>query len=105
MLAELNNIIADVTKESHFQNDLYRVKLSNIITSIKEKDSFILVGPCISGKSIAFDIISEISQRLHRIDPYVNPLVHHVKIFPKAIEPTFLFSENDKKTALQFYSN
>lgn len=63
----------------------------------------IFLGNSLTGKSRMIELVIELSQRLKD-----NPLVKEIfltKIYPKAYNNDFLFTETDKFSKLQFYSN
>ena len=102
---ELSNIIKNYTKDFHFQSDSYNTKLKNILSVIDYKDFYLFVGPPMSGKSYAMEVIKKISIDMNKLNPGENPLMQIVKIFPKAFDSLFLFSENERFSSIQFYNN
>jgi hypothetical protein len=74
------------------------------MSSVEDKDSYILTGPHISGKSMALETVTRVSKILNDINVYDNPLIKYVKIFPKSLDPTVIFSDIEKHSQLQIYS-
>lgn len=75
------------------------------MSSVEEKDSYIFTGPHLTGKSMALETVSKIAKILNEYNVYDNPLVKYVKIFPKAFEPSAIFSDIERYSQLQIYSN
>lgn len=99
----LKELIAKENFDSNFENNLYNSKIFDIMTSLKDKNYFIFNGPCLSGKSKALDIIQSVATKLNGEGGNYLP-ISYVKVFPKAFDERYMFSENDKKNAIQFYS-
>lgn len=103
--SEIGQIIDDVTKNTQFSNIEYKNKIKSILSSIEEKDSYIFTGPFLSGKTMALETISKVSMILNERNQNENPLVKYVKIFPKAYDANYIFSEIERFSQLQLYSN
>ena len=102
--SEINDVIDEVTKNSQFSNINFKNKIKSILSSVEEKDSYILTGPCLSGKSQALVITEKVTEILNNQNIYENPLLKYIKIFPKSFDPTYIFSEVDRYSQLQFFS-
>lgn len=104
MVSEVNDVIDEVTKNSQFANADYKNKVKSIMSSVEDKDSYIFTGPHLSGKSMALETVSRVSKILNDYNAFDNPLVKYVKIFPKSLEPTVIFSDIERYSQLQIYS-
>ena len=105
MVSEINEVIDEVTKNSQFANNEFKNKLKSIMSSVEEKDSYIFTGPHLTGKSMALETVAKIAKILHEYNVYDNPLVNYIKIFPKSFEPSAIFSDIERYSQLQIYSN
>lgn len=104
LVSEINDIIDEVTKNTQFSNIEYRNKIKSIMSSVEDKDSYIITGPFLSGKSMALETVTKVSKILHEQNVYDNPLIRYVKIFPKSFEASYIFSEIERHSQLQIYS-
>lgn len=102
--SEINDVIDEVTKNSQFANPNFRNRIKSILSSVEEKDSYILTGPSLSGKSQALVITEKVTQILNNQNVYENPLIKYIRIFPKSFDPTYIFSDVDRYSQLQFFS-
>jgi hypothetical protein len=101
---EINDLIEEVTKNSQFSNSNFRNRIKSILSSVEEKDSYILTGPSLSGKSQALKITEKITQILNNQNSFENPLIKSIRVFPKAFDSVYLFSEVDRFSQIQFFS-
>jgi len=73
-----------------------------VLESIDKSDLVIFLGKPCTGKTKMMDIVKEISDSI-----LLNPLVKEIyisKIFPKAYNNAYLFSEVEVFSKVQFYS-
>jgi energy-coupling factor transporter ATP-binding protein EcfA2 len=100
-------LIRENTQNYNFKGergDRYVKKLSDIFNAMEEKNVFLFVGPSMSGKSEAMNIIQSVVNKQYQLAPNDEKMIKVVKIFPKAHESSFLFSENQKFSKIQFYN-
>lgn len=68
------------------------------------RDYVIFLGLPLSGKTLAMDLIKKLSIRLSEIDPKKHTKINTLKIYPKSFDASYIFSDAQKATKIQFYS-
>ena len=69
--------------------------------SLKNSNSFILLGPSLSGKSNAISSLREISVKLNEKDNDKYPILNYIKIYPNSKDYKELFIDNNIKVGYQ----
>jgi len=82
----------------------YKQRILTFLDLLPQQDFFLFLGPSISGKSSCISDTFEIQNQLHIEYPDDHFSVSNIKVFPKAYDKHFLFSEVEKHSNLQFYS-
>ena len=98
---EDDKIYDEILAKFSFGNSLYKEKLKSLYYSLKNANSFILLGPSLSGKSNAISSLREISVKLNEKDNDKYPILNYIKIYPNSKDYKELFIDNNIKVGYQ----
>ena len=84
-----------------FENDDYKNKLKTLYTSLNHYQSFVLLGPTLTGKSNLFVSMRDLSLKLHEISDDYFPVFNYIKCFPNHKDYSEIFVKNDIKYSYQ----
>ena len=96
-----DNIFEDGLKIFTFDKKYYLEKIKNLYFNLKERNSFILLGPCLSGKSNALIYLKEITTKLNNLNKDQYPIFTYIKIYPNFKSHKDVFISNNITSAYQ----
>ena len=96
-----DNIFINSFKKFNFDKGNYIEKIQNLYYSLKNNNSFILLGPTLTGKSNSLVILKDISIKLNKINNDLYPVISYIKIYPNFKQNEDIFITNHIKTAYQ----
>ena len=94
-------IYDEVLAKFSFANDLYKEKIRGLYNSLSDGNSFILLGPALSGKSNAVSSLREISTKLNELDNEKYPIFNYIKIYQNSKDYKEFFTNNNIKVGYQ----
>ena len=98
---EVDDIYNDILAKFSFGNDLYKEKIKSLYNSLKDGNSFILLGPALSGKSNAISSLREISIKLNELNNDTYPILNYIKLYPNSKNYKEFFINNNIKVGYQ----
>ena len=98
---EYDEVYNEVLSKFSFDNDNYKNKIRTIYTTLKDNNSYVLLGPALSGKTNAITCLRDISVKLNQIDNDKYPVFNYVKIYQNSKEHDQIFVKNDLKVKYQ----
>ena len=101
----INEVISKVLSSMKINSQNYEKQMKLLYTSLLHYNSFILVGPPLSGKSFLIGLIINISKQLFEIDKSKYGKIYNVKIYSKSKTADELFSENKVERAYRPNNN
>ena len=96
-----DNIFIDAFKKFSFDKGNYIKKIQNLYDSLKDNNSFVLLGPTLSGKTNSLVILRDSSIQLNEINNDLYPIFSYVKIYPNYKDNEDIFISNNLKTSYQ----
>ena len=96
-----DSIYEETFKKFSFDKNYYIEKIKNLYSSLKNRNSFVLLGPCLSGKSNALIYLKEISMKLNKINSDNYPNFSYVKIYPNYKNYDDVFISNNVMAGYQ----
>ena len=99
--SEYDDIYNQVLSKFSFDNENYKIKLKTIYDTLNVNNSYILLGPALSGKTNAITCLRDISIKLNKIDNNKFPVFNYVKIYQNSKEYDDIFVNNDIKVKYQ----
>ena len=97
--------ISKVLSSMKINNQNYEKQMKILYSSLLHYNSFILVGPPLSGKSFLIGLIINISRQLFDIDKSKYGKIYNVKVYSKSKIADELFSENKVERAYRPNNN
>ena len=101
----INDCIGKVLSTMKINNQSYEKQIKFLYTSLLHFNSFILVGPPLSGKTNLIGLVVNISRQLFDIDKSKYNKILDVKIYSKSQTSDKLFSENKIERAYRPNNN
>ena len=101
----INDVISKVLSSMKIVNQNFEKLMKLLYTSLLNFNSFILVGPPLSGKSFLIGLAINISKQLFEIDKSKYGKIYNVKIYSKSKNSDELFSENKVERAYRPNNN
>ena len=101
----INEVIKKTLDLMKINSPNYEKQIKFLYTSIIKFNSFILVGPPLSGKSNLIGLVINISKQLYEKDKTKYGKILNVKIYSKSKNPDELFSENKVERAYRPNNN
>ena len=98
---EYNIIYDEVLSKFSFDNDDYKNKIKIIYNTLNETNSYVLLGPTMSGKTNAITCLREISVKLNKIDNNKFPVFNYLKIYQNSKDYEQIFIKDDIKVKYQ----
>ena len=96
-----DNIYEEVLSKFSFSNENYKNKIKSIYDTLSENNSYVLLGPSLSGKTNAITCLRDISLKLNSIDNNKYPVFNYVKIYQNSKEYEEIFVKDDIKVKHQ----
>ena len=94
-------IYKEILSKFSFSNDIYKQKIKDLYDSLKDRQSFILLGSALSGKSNAISTLKEISSKLNEINNDKYPIFNYIKFYPNSKDYKEFFIKNNIKVGYQ----
>ena len=94
-------IFIDYFKKFNFEKGDYIKKIQSLYNSLNLYNSFILIGPPLSGKTNSLVYLREISIKLNEINNDLYPIFSYIKIYPKFKNFEDIFMLNNIKFPYQ----
>ena len=101
----INEVIANVLSSMKINNQNFEKQMKFLYTSLFDYNSFILVGPPLSGKSFLIGLVINISKQLFEKDKTKYGKIFNVKIYSKSNNSDELFSDNKVERAYRPNNN
>lgn len=101
----VNAMVSSELAMFKFNSTQFEQKAKHLIYAMNNYDSFVLVGPPLSGKSQILLMISEIMKNLNKQNKEKYAKMMMVKMYPKSKNPSTFFSENKIECAYQYNNN
>ena len=101
----INEVIANVLSSMKINNQNFEKQMKFLYTSLLDYNSFILVGPPLSGKSFLIGLVINISKQLFEKDKTKYGKIFNVKIYSKSKNSDELFSDNKVERAYRPNNN
>ena len=101
----INDVIKKTLDSMKIDNINYEKQIKFLYTSILKFNSFILVGPPLSGKTNLVGLVINISKQLYEKDKSKYGKIFNVKIYSKSKDPDELFAENKVERAYRPNNN
>ena len=101
----INEVISKVLTSMKIDSQNFEKQMKFLYASLLNFNSFILVGPPLSGKSFLIGLVINISKQLFEIDKSKYGKIFNVKIYSKSKNPDELFSENKVERAYRPNNN
>ena len=101
----INEAISKVLSSMKINNPNFEKKMTILYTSLINSNSFILVGPPLSGKSFLIGLVINVSKQLFEKDKSKYGKIYNVKIYSKSKSPDELFSDNKVERAYRPNNN
>ena len=101
----INDVISKVLTSMKINSQNFEKQMKFLYSSLLNFNSFILVGPPLSGKSFLVGLIINISKHLFEIDKSKYGKIFNVKIYSKSKNPDELFSDNKVERAYRPNNN
>ena len=77
-----DSIFIETIKQFNFGKNYYLEKIKSFYYNLKNRNSFVLLGPTLSGKSNALILMKEIVLKLNKLNKENYPNFNYVKIYP-----------------------
>ena len=90
-----DSIFEDTLKKFGFDKSYYIEKIKNFYYNLKDRNSFVLLGPSLSGKSNFLLYMKEISIKLNKINNENYPNFSYIKIYPNFKSHSDIFISNN----------
>ena len=90
-----DSIFIESLKQFGFDRNYYIEKIKNLYLNLKDRNSFILLGPSLTGKSNAIVLLKEISKKLNELNNEIYPNFSYVKIYPNFKNNDDIFFSNN----------
>ena len=94
-------IYDEILAKFSFSNNIYKEKIKSLYNSLNDGNSFILLGPSLSGKSNSFASLKEISTKLNELDNEKYPIFNYIKIYQNSKDYKEFFINNNIKVGYQ----
>ena len=101
----INEVVSKTLANMKISNPKYEKQIKVLYNSLVNFNSFVLVGPPLSGKSNLIGLVVNISKQLAEIDKSKYGKIFNVKIYSKSKNPDELFSENKVERAYRSNNN
>ena len=101
----INDVISKVLSSMKINSQNFEKQMKFLYSSLLNFNSFILVGPPLSGKSFLVGLVINISKQLFEIDKSKYGKIFNVKIYSKSKNPDELFSDNKVERAYRPNNN
>ena len=101
----INDVIKKTLDSMKINSINYEKQIKFLYTSILKFNSFILVGPPLSGKTNLVGLVINISKQLYEKDKSKYGKIFNVKIYSKSKDPDELFAENKVERAYRPNNN
>ena len=101
----INEVITNVLSSMKINSPNFEKQLKFLYTSLTNFNSFILVGPPLSGKSFLVGLVINISKQLFEKDKSKYGKIFNVKIYSKSKTADELFSDNKVERAYRPNNN
>ena len=101
----INDVIKKTLDSMKINSPNYENQIKYLFSSIHNFNSFILVGPPLSGKTNLVGLVINISKQLYEKDKSKYGKIYNVKIYSKSKEPDELFAENKVERAYRPNNN
>ena len=98
---EYDAIYNEVLSKFSFGNDNYKEKIKTIYNNFDKNNSYVLLGPALTGKTNAITCLREISVKLNKIDNEKFPVFNYVKIYQNSKEYDQIFIKDDLRVKYQ----
>jgi DNA-directed RNA polymerase delta subunit len=98
---EHDEIYNEVLSKFSFGNDNYKNKIKSIYNTLNMNNSYVLLGPALSGKTNAITCLRDISVKLNKIDNNKFPIFNYIKIYQNSKEYEEIFVKDDMKVQHQ----
>ena len=95
-------IFDETLKQFAFSKHNYVEKIKNLFFNLNKINSFVLLGPTLSGKSNAIVFMKEISLKLNELNKEKYQNFHYVKIYPNSKSYSDIFFENNILNSIQY---
>ena len=100
-VSEEDQVFIDSLSKFSFGNNSYKDKIQTLYNSLKESQSFILLGASLSGKSNAIVSLKEISTKLNELNSDKYPIFNYIKIYQNSKDYKESFINNNIKVGHQ----
>ena len=90
-----DSIFEETLKKFGFDKSYYIEKIKNFYYNLKDRNSFVLLGPSLSGKSNFLLYMKEISIKLNKINNENYPNFSYIKIYPNFKSHSDIFISNN----------
>ena len=98
---EYDAIYNDVLSKFSFGNENYKERIKTIYSTFDKNNSYVLLGPSLTGKTNAITCLREISVKLNKIDNDKFPVFNYVKIYHNSKEYDQIFIKDDLRVKYQ----
>ena len=96
-----DSIFNETLLQFGFSKNNYVEKIKNLYYNLNKRNSFVLLGPTLSGKSNAIFFMKEISLKLNKLNNEKYQNLNYVKIYPNSKNHSDIFFENNILTSYQ----
>ena len=94
-------IFNETLQQFGFSKNNYVEKIKTLYNNLNNGNSFVLLGPSLSGKSNAIVLMKEISLKLNKIDNVKYQNLKYIKIYPNFKSHSEVFYENNIMSSYQ----
>ena len=101
IITKEDSIFINSFKKFSFDKGNYIEKIQTLYNNLKVSNSFVLLGPTLTGKSNSLVILRDISINLNKINNNIYPIFSYIKIYPNFKDYRDIFITNYIKNAYQ----